>query len=144
MKNFLVLIKLLIFVFIFFQTILVVKAQDRCDETVTVYGHPEELPIFRKNVKSSIEEMLTFLVENLKYPQSALEDEIEGKVYISFWIDTAGNTQNHRIVRGVREDLDREALRVAKLIKFDEPAKNLGKPIGDCFTIPILFRLPEK
>ena len=138
--------KFWIFIFIVFQTILVAQAQDKniCDDTTDIFGDPEELPIFRENVKSSTERMFKFIEENLQYTQSALDDRIEGRVIVQFSIDTAGYTQNHKILKGIREDLDREVLRIAKLIKFDQPAKNRGKPIEFCYSIPIVFKLPEK
>ena len=50
----------------------------------------------------------------------------------------------HRVIKGVREDLDVEALRVAKLIKFDKPAMNNNEPIGVCFQVGILFNYQKR
>lgn len=129
--------------FAFFQTILVAQAQNRCHDTITVFGDPERLPIFDKE-SPSIDRMLRFITENIKYPKTAEKDKIEGKVFVEFWIDTAGFTREHKIIKGIRGDLDKEALRVAKLIKFDEPAKNQGKPVGICYTLPVSFSLSEQ
>lgn len=90
------------------------------------------------------EAFLKMIKTNLIYPQSALMDSIEGKVYVQFWVDTSGNTKNHIILKGVRNDLDEEALRVARLIKFDKPAMQRGKPIKVKFTVPIEFKLGKK
>jgi TonB family protein len=118
-------------------------AQNRCDDTTDLlFITYEDLPIFDK--KSPDYGMSNFLKENIKYPETAIEDKIEGTVFIEFWIDTAGLTHEHRVIKGAREDLDNEALRVAKLIKFDIPAKSRGKPIAVCYAIPIKFSLSEK
>lgn len=133
-----------IFIFIaLFHTVLVAQTQNRCNDTIIVLGSPEELPILNKG-QLSFEGIQAFLTENIKYPETAIKDKIEGKVFVEFWIDTAGFTHEHKIVKGVREDLDNEALRVAKLIKFDEPAKNRGKPISMFFTLPISFDLSRQ
>ena len=120
------------------------KYMNECEDEslITTGNSPEEIPIFDKDSQDP-QRLHNFILENLKYTETALEDKIEVRIYIKFWIDTAGYTHNHRIIKGVREDLDREALRVAKLIKFDEPAKTRGKPVGYCFSMVIPFNLPE-
>lgn len=85
-----------------------------------------------------------FIQKQIKYPEKALTDSVEGIVIISLWIDTTGYTYTHKIIRGVREDLNDEALRVAKLIKFERPAMQRGKPISVMFTVPIEFKLPRQ
>jgi protein TonB len=90
-----------------------------------------------------IDSMKSFVARNLKYPHTALRDKIEGTVYVEFWIDTSGLTVDHKIMRGVRPDLDDEAIRVSKLIVFSQPAKQRGKPIKSRLTIPFKFELPE-
>lgn len=94
----------------------------------------EEAPLFDGDLKE-------FIQEKLAYPLSARMDTLEGTVIISFWIDTLGLTTNHKVIRGIRDDLDNEALRISKLIKFDRPALQRGKPIKVAFTIPIVFDL---
>jgi TonB family protein len=85
-----------------------------------------------------------FVKNNIVYPNSAHKDSLEGIVSISFWIDTLGMTYDHKIVKGVRNDIDKEAIRVAKLIKFKEPARQRGKPINVRYVVPIEFRFTEK
>lgn len=121
------------------------KYSNECedDSLITTGNSPEEIPIFDKNSPDP-QKLHDFLLENIKYPEMAIEDKIEGRIFIKFWIDTSGSTHNHKIIKGIREDLDREVLRIAKLIKFDEPAKTRGKPVGYCFFMVIPFNLPEK
>ncbi len=88
-------------------------------------------------------ELLKLFNDSINYPVKAIEDSIEGIVFVEFWIDTNGITTNHRIIKGIREDLDHEALRVAKLIKYKKPAMQRGKPIMVRYTIPIDFRIPD-
>ena len=129
--------------FIFAVGIFPTQAQNRCNDTISVFGGQEKLPVFNRKLSGS-KEFNEFVVENLKYPKTAIEDKIEGRVIVEFWIDTFGITCDHRIIRGVRKDLDDEALRVVKLLKFDTPATNGGKLVGMCFKVPITFSLSEK
>jgi len=113
------------------------------EDSIPVFSHPEEYPIFDKNYPNNIEKLYEFFVENLKYPESAKADRIEGQVQVLFWIDTNGSTSEHKIIQSVRQDLDDEVLRVAKLIKFDVPAKNGGIPVKFRYSLPFRFTLNE-
>ena len=112
------------------------------DTDIVFGGGPEELPVFNKE-SPSIAKLWEFIGKNMVYPETAVNDKTEGRVVVRFCVNTDGTTSEHNIIRSVREDLDNEALRVAKLIKFDEPAKNRGKPVEFCFTLPITFSLSE-
>jgi TonB family protein len=96
----------------------------------------EDMPVFNGGIND-------FIQANIKYPQSAKNDSIQGRVFISFWVDTSGITTEHEVAKGVREDLDKEALRVAKLIKFEKPAMQRGKPVKIQYTVPVEFSLKE-
>jgi TonB family protein len=114
--------------------------QNKCD-SVSMFPNPEELPVFDKDFLNDITKLSGFLMANLQYPKPAREDGIVGEVHVQFWIDTNGFTMEHKIIQGVRQDLDDEALRIAKLIKFDIPAKNNGQSVGTCLTLPVRFSI---
>ena len=71
----------------------------------------------------------------------AEKKNIQGKVYVSFVVDTDGSITNVNIVRGVNELLDTEALRIVSSFPKYKPASNKGKPVKMMLTIPIDFRL---
>lgn len=120
---------------LFFSLPAFVNAQTSDTADVLTYMCIEEPPFFNGDLQE-------FIQENLVYPLTAKRDTVVGVVYISFMIDTSGLTVNHNVVRGIREDVNIEALRIAKLIKFDRPALQKGKPIEVKFTIPVVFELP--
>lgn len=94
----------------------------------------DETPAFNGDI-------IDFIQSKIIYPESAINDSKQGVVYVSFCIDTAGETKNHEVIRGIREDLNFEALRVSKLIRFEKPALQRGKPVEVKFTVPIKFNL---
>lgn len=96
----------------------------------------ESMPIFRGD-------LLEFIKSNIIYPPSALRDSIEGKIIVSFYVDTLGNTINHRIINETRNDLNEEALRVTRLIKFEKPAIQNGMPAKVKYTLPVEFKMPK-
>lgn len=88
-------------------------------------------------------DLTDFIKSQIHYPQDATNDSIEGMVIITFWIDTLGGTTDHKIVRGIRDDLNEEAMRITKLIKFEKPAMQKGQPIKVKYTVPVEFKLSE-
>jgi len=113
------------------------------DNTRSFLWYPDEFPIYDKNFPKGDLKLHEFVKENLQYPETAKTDKVEGAVIVRFWIDTTGITTEHKIFQSVREDLDNEALRVAKLIKFDVPAMHNGKPVGMWYNFPFKFFLDK-
>ena len=105
----------------------------------------EDYPIFvYDDVPSTKKDLRKFIKKHMNYPPEALRDSLEGLVYVECIVDTLGFTINHKIIRGVRQDIDDEALRIARLIKFDKPALQRGKPVRVKYYFPIQFKLPKR
>ncbi len=135
-RIFIVLIMLLVSINVFSQYI----AKD--GELITII---DEAPVFLKKIdrKDNLDSLMAFIKNNMDYPNSALKDSIEGRVIVAFMIDTLGVTFDHKIVRGVRNDLDLEALRVSRLLKFDVPALRKYKPVTIRYVVPVAFSLDD-
>lgn len=103
----------------------------------TIYKVVEQLPEY----PGGTAKMLTFISENIKYPQSAMEKGIEGKCYIQFVIDVDGSITNVELLRGFDEECDAEALRVVNLMPKWKPGKKDGKPVRVNYLIPVAFKL---
>jgi TonB family protein len=86
----------------------------------------------------------SFFINNIVYPPTAIKDAVSGKVHIMFKVDKKGKVKDIRIVKGIREDLNEEALRVIKLMPVWKPAMYQGKPVSQKMMIPIKFELPAK
>ena len=86
---------------------------------------------------------LDSLQSRLKYPKEAIENNIEGKVYVVITIDTLGIPSKTEIVKGIGYGCNEEAVRLIKTARFS-PAILNGKYIRCKITIPILFRLPKE
>lgn len=103
-----------------------------------VYFNAEVMPKFNGG---EADEFRLFIAKNLKYPEEALKNKIEGRVYVQFDIDKEGNLINAKVVRGVHHSLDEEALRVTNISPKWEPAMNKGETVRTRFTFPIVFKL---
>lgn len=82
-----------------------------------------------------------YVQENIKYPENALENDIEGKVTVNFVVDANGNVCNAKVVRGVDDELDAEALRVVSSAPAWVPAKQGGKNVPVNCSIPVTFKI---
>ena len=103
----------------------------------SIYRVVEQMPEF----PGGTAKMLTFISENIKYPQSAMEKGIEGKCHIQFVIDVDGSITDVELLKGFDEECDAEALRVVNLMPKWKPGKKDGKPVRVQYMIPIAFKL---
>ena len=88
--------------------------------------------------------LMSWLSKNLQYPQSAQENNVQGRVIVRFVVEKDGSIGNVNIVKGVDKDLDREALRVVKKMQKWQPAKNNGVTVRSYFTLPVTFKLADQ
>ena len=85
--------------------------------------------------------LFKYIARNLRYPAEAIEEGIQGKVFLSFFIDEAGNLTNVQVQTGVHPALDREAARVVKLAQGWKPAYVNGQPVKYRQVVPVKFVL---
>ncbi len=87
--------------------------------------------------------MNKYIKANLKYPQAAQRNGIEGIVNVSFIVKTDGSRDQYSIVRLVDPDLESEAIRVVKSMPAWIPATVKGKPVDSKSDVKVQFILPE-
>lgn len=87
---------------------------------------------------------LRFLNKTLRYPDSAVDREIQGTVVIGFKISADGKASDFRIVQSVDKFLDAEAMRVMQLSEQWSPAV-IGGIYAESYKLqPIIFKLVDK
>jgi TonB family protein len=95
--------------------------------------------------KGGIAEFYNFLAHNVRYPVHERENNIQGRVFISFVVEKDGMLSNIKIIRGVSKGLDEEAMRVIKLSPRWTPGLLKGKPVRVRYNVPIGFSIaPEE
>lgn len=85
--------------------------------------------------------LISFLNENIKYPLTAAQDKVEGKVIVQFLVKKTGEIDKIKVLRSVRKDLDKEAVRVVKTMPDFLPGKQNGETIDMLYTVPVSFKL---
>lgn len=85
--------------------------------------------------------MQRWIAENVNYPQSSIELNEQGRVYLSFVVEADGSISNIAIERGVSQDLDKEAKRLIRKMPNWEAGEAKGKKARTRCRLPINFTL---
>ncbi|WP_293300494.1 energy transducer TonB [Pedobacter sp. UBA4863] len=114
------------------------KAQQTTDEN-KIYSfvsmkNPPKFP-------GGMPQLYKFLTENIKYPEQAKKENIQGTVFVSFTIEEDGSVNNVKTVRGLGFGTNEEAERVLKLSPKWEPGVLDNKAVRVSYNIPIKFSL---
>ncbi|MBO5057894.1 MAG: energy transducer TonB [Prevotella sp.] len=97
----------------------------------------EELPQF----PGGAVEMMKWLTKNLKYPEGAQRRKKQGRVVVQFDINTNGKVSDIKIIKSIDPQLDREALRVIRMMPDWKPGMQNDKPCRTRVVVPVWFRL---
>jgi periplasmic protein TonB len=86
----------------------------------------------------------TWVMEHTKYPESAREMGIEGRVIVQFVINSTGHIENVKVLRELDPACDQEAIRVIKSSPKWVPGKQGGRAVKQQFVLPIVFKLQNQ
>lgn len=82
-----------------------------------------------------------FLARKLKYPQTAINKDIEGYVHLKFIVNKDGSVSDIEVQKGIGYGCDKEAIRVLKKSKNWQPAVIRGQTVKSLMTMRIAFIL---
>ena len=85
--------------------------------------------------------LLEYLRKNIKYPAICRENNIQGRVIVSFIVNKDGGIVEPEVIKSVNPSLDKEALRVISGMPKWKPGSQRGKPVRVKYTVPVNFRL---
>ena len=77
----------------------------------------------------------------IKYPEQAKMEGIQGRVVLQFTVGEDGQVRDAKVLRGVHDALDAEALRVVSASPKWEPGRNKGKAVSVIYTFPVVFKI---
>ena len=126
-----------IFSLICFLFMMALPMNAKSESSTKVYDDVDEMPSFSGGNYG----LMTFLAQNMVYPVTAQENGVQGRVIISFVVETDGSITDVKVARSVDPSLDREAMRVVKAMPKWTPGKKDGKPVRVKYTTPVVFRL---
>lgn len=85
--------------------------------------------------------MQKWIADNVQYPEIAIQNDDQGRVYLSFVVESDGSISNIKIERGVSNELDREAKRLLRKMPKWTPGEAKGKKARTRCRLPINFTL---
>lgn len=86
-------------------------------------------------------EYMKWLTRNLRYPDIARSQKIQGKVVVQFIVNQDGTIADAKVVKSVNPHLDREAMRVIRMMPSWKPGIQDNKPCRTMVAVPIVFKL---
>jgi protein TonB len=101
-----------------------------------VFDVVEQMPEF----PGGMEALFKYMAENMKYPEDAKKQQVEGRVLVQFIVETDGSVSNTEVLMRVFPSLDAEAVRVISGMPKWIPGKQNGKVVRVKYTIPVSFR----
>jgi protein TonB len=110
-------------------------------EVVDMYNEPvdfrvvEDLPQF----PGGASEFMKWLTKNLKYPASAQNRKVKGRVVAQFIVNTDGSVSDLELTEHLEVACDREVLRVLRMMPKWQAGVMNAKPCRTKVCIPIVF-----
>lgn len=111
-------------------------AQPISDSIFTVV---QEMPVF----PGGTEALMQFIASNIQYPEKALKEGIQGRVFVNFIVEADGRVSETKVLRGIGGGCDEEALRVVGMMPAWTPGKQHGKAVRVSFNLPVKFVLND-
>ncbi|SFT34496.1 protein TonB [Lishizhenia tianjinensis] len=113
-----------------------IQAQENPEVPTTT---PDEVATFVGGQKA----MMTYLIDHVRYPDSAKQEGISGKVYLRFVVEKDGSISSVEVLKGVNELLDAQAKKAIEEMPAWTPAVADGLKVRSYVTLPINFELAK-
>ena len=120
-----------------------VDGKKKTQDGIIPYYECEQLPTFL-NSSEPRKFLEQWVYQYLKYPASAVRDGIQGRVLVEFVINKDGKVSDVKVVKGVCEELDAEAVKVVAASPNWKAGKVGGQKVKCRMTVPVEFRLEKK
>ena len=112
--------------------------EEEVEEEAIPFQLVEEKPSFNGG---DANEFSKWVNSRLVYPEIAKENGVQGRVTLQFTVESDGRVTNVRVLRGVDESLDKEAVRVVSSSPKWKPGKQRDRAVKVTYTFPVIFQL---
>ena len=85
--------------------------------------------------------LFEYLSTNVKYPVDAEKQKIQGRVLVTFVVNTDGSITDIEVVKKAFPSLDAEAVRVISGMPKWIPGEQKGQKVRVKYTVPLSFNL---
>ncbi|MBR6053907.1 MAG: energy transducer TonB [Bacteroidales bacterium] len=112
--------------------------EEEIEEEAIPFQLVEEKPSFNGG---DANEFSKWVNSKLVYPEIAKENGVQGRVTLQFTVEADGRVTNVKVLRGVDESLDKEAVRVVASSPKWKPGKQRDRAVKVTYTFPVIFQL---
>ena len=106
------------------------------DEIFVVVENSPEFP-------GGNDSLYAYIGRNIKYPEAAKKEKIQGRVFVTFVIEKDGQVSSAKILRDIGGGCGEEAIRVVKNMPKWKPGTQRGNPVRVQCNLPIMFQLEK-
>lgn len=110
-------------------------------EGLEVVKVPDVIQPYAEEMPQYPGDIYAYLAKSVKYPQTAINNDIQGRVIVGFVVNEDGVISNAVVKRGIGSGCDEEALRVVNAMPAWKPGRQNGKAVKVYYTLPINFKL---
>ena len=111
------------------------KEEEKVEEEIfTVVESAPEYP-------GGEEALYKYLQTSINYPQLAKDQNLQGRVFVTFVVEKDGSIANPKILRDIGGGCGEEAIRVVRKMPKWKPGKQRGKSVRVQFNLPVMFQL---
>ena len=125
---------LLVVVALFCSTSVMAQTEVEDDAIFVVAENAPEFP-------GGSDSLYAYIARNIKYPETAKKEKIEGRVFVTFVIEKDGQVSSAKILRDIGGGCGEEAIRVVKSMPKWKPGTQRGNPVRFQFNLPVSFLL---
>jgi protein TonB len=115
-----------------------VVEEEEVEEEAIPFQLVEQKPSFNGG---DANEFSKWVNSRLVYPEIAKENGVQGRVTLSFTVEADGRVTNVRVLKGVDDSLDKEAVRVVSSSPKWTPGKQRDRKVKVTYTFPVYFML---
>lgn len=109
------------------------------DNTIYDAGGIQKYPEFEGGMAA----WAKFIQRNMRYPSMAQENDVQGKVFVSFVVEIDGSITDVKLIRGIGSGCDEEAMRVIKKSPKWKPGQQNNRMVRVRYTMPLSFQLSQ-
>lgn len=89
-------------------------------------------------------ELLKYMEENMRYPDSMRDLDMEGEVVVEFYVERNGVISGVSVVKSVSKEFDDEAIRLTRNMPRWIPGRKNGALVRYKMTMPINFKIKRQ
>ena len=105
-----------------------------------IFVTAEEMPTFQGG---DLSKFRNWVMQNVKYPQIALENGIQGNVVVKFVVEKDGKLSNIQVLQTPDKTLADAAVQVLQKSPKWKPGKQRNKPVRVTYTLPVSFQISQ-